>query len=211
MCVALSLPLIPASVWSSPIVWAATITFIGVLLTVIVGTTANFRLAKRRNSFEQALAQERRNTDLELSERKLADELLARREARGLSIRLKQIDFQRETLVELQEQMHDLVRAADAVSRIKVIGEVPSPEILERMRAKNARTALLVSRVADLQIRDDVAAIKKDLNPIKEGDNKTIMGLLDRGTTRFAALIDTIGARIRQLDQEELDEVSSET
>lgn len=174
---------------NQPILLAAIITFCGVLLTVIIGTFANFRLAQKRNEFEQSLAA-----------KKLADEISARTEARIINAKIRRIDFQRATLIELQECMLELLRTAN--SRLQS-GNDENDMMKNKSRDLNARTALLLSRIDDDEISLEAQAIKSKANGVGATSDEDRQKALDEGTFAMVPFLNRIGARIKELDRDE--------
>jgi hypothetical protein len=189
-----------------------------VLVTVVVGTFANFRLARIRNRFDQELAASKFEFDKEIATQKLDDERSARKEAKNLQIRLNHLKFQRETLLDLQQSTHSLLLNAGLIHRAKskmapdngiLKGLSADPDISERCRAEFARTALLISRVANEKIRTEIQSIKDFASAmlaaptVKEGDDQ-----YDLATIAMQKSLDEVGRIIRQLDQDEASEIA---
>lgn len=203
-----------ASFLTQPSVMAAVVAFAGVLITVIVGTVANFRLAKRRNVFERELAQKRFELDGQLAMQKLEDERAARVAARADSARVRHIDFQRATLLELQEAMLALLRAASQIQLRDMLhsreaGAWTKPlvadDISEENRRLNARTALLISRVHSEHVREVVGDLKNLCHRLVGADSEEgSRSALDDASILFDSFNRDVGKIIRHLDDEYL-------
>lgn len=205
-------------IWNQPILIAAIITFTGVLLTVVVGTAANFRLARRRNAFEQELAKQRFEYEKQLSAVKVEDDARARNEARLSASRLRHIDFERTTLLNVQEAMHSLMRHAVAIRDAKkqhfeIHGNLdaykPDEVLWEESRQDFARATILISRISNDRIRAVVEEVKDAAGRIKARNvpwgevEESYAETVKKGRDMIYA----IGECVRQLDREELDEL----
>lgn len=181
------------TVLNSPIVAAAIVTFSGVLITVIIGTTANFLLAKKRAKFEEGLAFQ-----------KLADEKLARAEARAISARLRRIDFQRATLVELQECMLVLVRHAG----MQIRGGDAVADHDEIVRSHNGRSALLISRMENRALAEAADTIKREINGGLTATQEERTRNHDKAALQMVRFLKDVGEEIRRLDDDEANEAA---
>lgn len=192
-----------------PAVLAALAAFTGVLITVIVGTVANFKLAKRRNEFERGLAQKRYDLDKELAEQKLNDERAARAATREENARFKHAEFQRTTLLELQEathallrvssqiQLHDIQRSRDAGEWTK---EAAPEEVSNEGRRLQAKTHLLASRAYDGAIRSKIIQIKRFCTGLTTArTEKESREALDNATIIFQSFNDEVGETLRNM------------
>lgn len=198
---------------SQPAVLAAIATLAGVLLTVIANTFGNFRLAKQRNEFEKALAERRFQTDKELAIQKLDDERRARADITRETAKQKRIEFQRSTLLDLQESMNNLVRngsqiqlndmknSRDAGKWVKI--GAPS-EISDEGRRLQAKTHMLISRVHDGDIRDKALRIKSYITGITmANDEEQSREALREASVLSNLLNQDVGETLRHLDAEE--------
>lgn len=188
---------------NNPILIASVVTFTGVLLTVVISTVANFRLSKKRNQFEQELAKAKIDSDHRIAVQALEDQAQARRQSQREIARLKQIDFQRSTLIELQEILHKLYlkyssyALSDAEER-NVIDDDITP--------LNARTLILISRVHDDIMRNSAQDLKGSL--IKLGqqadEGKVEWDDFHASLKLFNNYVEKSGRMIRTLDELEV-------
>ncbi len=187
--------------WTNPILLAALVTFTGVLITAVVGTVANFRLANRRNTFEQDLAREKMEQEKSLAIDKLKDEAQSREAAMKSNLRLRQIEFQRAAIVELQECLIELIRLNH--------GRIPDDdEALEshlRLVAdKNARITLLRSRIMDDELRSETASLQRDSNRLKDVEKSDRDIEEKKILVRIMPIVEKLGASIREMDKAEM-------
>lgn len=177
-----------AALWQSPILIAAVLTFTGVLLTVVIGTIANFRLAKARSEF-----------DRELATQKLEDERQARAEARSTNLRLRRIDFQRAALVELQECMLTLMRHAN----FAFTAEATDANNTEALRANNAKSALLISRIENRKLAEEAGELKRVINGKASTTENERRNELNEASLGMVEFLKDVGEEIRRLDRDE--------
>jgi hypothetical protein len=198
---------------SQAAVLTAILAFGGVLITLIVGTIANFQLAKRRNEFERELAQQRFNLDSQLAVQKLEDERAARNELRAENARLRHIEFQRQTLLHLQEAMLALVRTTLQIhfrdtKHAGEVGQWSKPLVPDAISDENrtlfAKTTLLVSRVRDTKLRRTGSNIKSLCTGlITATSQEQAEKARDELTFAFHDFNDQLAAIIRHLDDED--------
>ncbi|MGC5796580.1 hypothetical protein [Sphingomonas sp. NFX23] len=204
---------VTSSLTSQPATIAAIIALVGVLLTVIVSAITNAKLAKRRSIFEQGLAAERHKLDRDLASEKFMDEREARAEMRREAAAARRVEFQRVTLLELQEAMHALVRDTcdaqlDDVRISRDAGEWTQGkhhnDFSEMVRKGQGRTQLLKTRVLDDEIRELVRTIKRSCSAsLASESEKASLTSLDEATRAMVDLNERIGQTLRKLDDAE--------
>lgn len=198
---------------SQPAVFAAIATLAGVLLTVIVNTLGNFRLAKQRNNFEKDLALQKFQSDKDLATQKLNDERQARIDIRRETAKHKRVEFQRATLLDLQESLHSLLRTGNQIrlrdaKKAKEAGKwvksgAPS-EIDDEARRLQAKTHMLMSRVHDGDIRDKCSRLKNHISVTTLATSEEISAdEFMAASILFNSLSQEIGEILRHLDAEE--------
>ena len=201
-----------SSLYAQPVVVAATVAFIGVLVTVVVGAFVNFQLAKRRNRFEEELAQRKHQFDESLARQTLQEQRAARMEARRDSVRARAEDLQRATLIELQEGCHALLVATNdfAMKKGKVTKETgewpeqddPEDPHYEQSRSWQARTHLLNSRVTNDGLRKKVLSFKVLCsNAAYARDQASATSNRNEALKLFDELCSDFGAQLRALDE----------
>lgn len=188
-----------AEFYYNPIFLAAIVTFLGVLMTVIVSTRSNFILNRRRNKFEEDLAERKMEIDLRISNEKLEREASMKREELSTARKLKRLDFQKSTLIELQESLIDLTRAL----REDAQGEGNVRDFWDQ----NARYSMQVSRTANLDLRIMAVQVRQSFVDALKLNGDRLETALEEASRRLADAIIQIGAEIQKIDEEEAEQV----
>lgn len=152
--------------------------------------------------------------DARKDERTYRRKKAARREARRDKIIEKRNEFQRQTLLELQDavqqsirdtaelQLHDIRAAREGFEWRK--NSFPH-ELSERTRLTNVQTMRLGVRVRDEQIRLLLSTFRKCCTNVQFATNEQASERqMSESSDKFAELNDRIGQVIRQLDEVEL-------
>ncbi|TCP94451.1 hypothetical protein C8J42_101917 [Sphingomonas sp. PP-CE-1A-559] len=196
-----------------PILIAAIITFAGVLLTVVVGTFANFRLANKRNEFDKDLAKQRFENDKNLAEQNLLDEKTARQEARSRELSLRRIDFQRQNLLTLQQSVHSLINkthqmcrlASDVVEKkpnISWKSAVAEGELKNEIPEIFTTVALCEVRSVNEEIRCRTDGVRKLVDSVLSAESREdALKKVDDLKKSFEPFLIFTGEVIRELDR----------
>ncbi|WP_395395630.1 hypothetical protein [Novosphingobium sp. BL-8A] len=186
---------------TNPILLAAIVTFAGVLLTVVVGTIANFILARQRNALEKSVAEKKMEIDLRIARDKLAQELDAKNEARASSMRLRRIDSQRSILLELQDSVASMVRAMKDEEN----GHGDPRDYWEQ----NARFTIIITRVHDNEIRKAALYVRREFEEVSKASGDEAKRLNDIASQSLGRFLADVGDELRKLEAAEDKEVEA--
>ncbi|WP_153019300.1 hypothetical protein [Lysobacter capsici] len=143
--------------------------------------------------------------------RTLSRESVSRKELRSDALRLKRIEFQRSTLLDLQITAHSLCRQAALANLALVQAEREGQRntklpgtVAEDLRAASANFQLLRVRVRDSQIRMLCDALTEVVSIIAMSDStKVSNGALVNATSVYNEMNEKIGLILRSLDSDE--------
>lgn len=146
-------------------------------------------------------------------QRRIEADRTSRREGRSEAARLRRIEFQRSSLIELQELLDSLGRYAarchiEDVSAYRKTGtwgrNMLEGSLSEDMRQAQSRAVLLESRIESDHIREAVAKFRNNVGLISLADTETQSDETLQSLAGLAKnLHDQIGLELRRLDGNE--------